>query len=88
MPPTQQINLRRANEAIARGRLDRESAAFVCECGHVGCNTTITLTREEYRAVRTSFERFLVAPGHEAALTGHIVEAHRAFAVVVREAPA
>ena len=37
----QEINGRRVNEAIERGRLgESDEGSFVCECGRIGCNVT------------------------------------------------
>src|SRR5690349_25100789 len=55
-----EINGRRVNEAIQRGRANAEVAVFVCECGSLGCATTIELPVAEYERVRTSFERFVI----------------------------
>jgi hypothetical protein len=54
------------NEAIERGRRpDDDDATFVCECGRIGCTQKLRLRRSEYEAVRDSFNRFIVVPGHE-----------------------
>ncbi len=58
---------REVNEGIERGRRAREELVpFVCECGEVGCNAVVTLSLEEYEAVRSGSRCFLVAPGHGA----------------------
>jgi hypothetical protein len=84
-----EINGRRVNEAIERG-LDRsESAVFVCECGYVGCSATIGLSIGAYEEVRTDFDRFLIAPGHEIVEIDRVVEQHLGYLVVIkREAEA
>jgi 5-bromo-4-chloroindolyl phosphate hydrolysis protein len=38
---------------------------FVCECGRLGCNKLIQLTRDEYEAVRANARQFAVVDGHE-----------------------
>jgi hypothetical protein len=38
---------------------------FVCECGREGCIETVSLTVNEYEAVRSSDTVFVVLPGHE-----------------------
>jgi hypothetical protein len=81
----QEINGRRVNEAIERGRMaDRTDAAFVCECGRVGCNATLSLSLHEYEAVRTSFDRFFLVPGHELPPVDRIVERHDGYFVVIK----
>ena len=78
-----EINGRRVNEAIERGA-EEESAVFVCECGHLGCSTTLELSIADYEAVRTNFDRFLIAPGHEIDQVDRVVERHANHVVVVK----
>jgi hypothetical protein len=81
----QEINRRRVNEAIERGRLeDTAAGSFICECGRIGCNVTLTLTRDQYEAVRTSFDRFVVIPGHEQPPVDVVVERHDGYSVVIK----
>jgi hypothetical protein len=79
-----EINRRRVNEAIEQGRKDDAAQVFMCECGRVGCNTTLTLTLTEYEAVRTDFDRFVVVPGHEVEAVDQVVERHAAHRVVTK----
>jgi hypothetical protein len=79
-----EINGRRVNEAIERGSGRSEAAVFVCECGYVDCSTTITLTIDDYEAVRTDFDRFLLAPGHEIHGVDSVVEQRSGYLVVVK----
>lgn len=79
-----EINGRRVNEAIERGRGRSETAIFVCECGYVDCSTTIALTIDEYEAVRTDFDRFLLAPSHEIDGVDAVVEQYPSYLVVVK----
>jgi hypothetical protein len=82
-----EINGRRVNEAIEpRGRL-RQTAVFVCECGHLPCGETVEMALAEYEAVRTSFDRFLVVPGHEIEEVDEVVERHADYLVVVKRPP-
>jgi hypothetical protein len=84
-----EINKRRVNEAIERGRPDDQTEGpFVCECGRIGCNTILHLTDWQYGRVRTSFERFLIAPGHEIAELDEVDETHREYAVAVKRGAA
>lgn len=78
-----EINGRRVNEAIERGA-EADTATFVCECGHLGCSTTIELSMEEYESVRTNFDRFLLMPGHEIEKIDEIVERHPTHLVIVK----
>jgi hypothetical protein len=40
--------------------------AFICECGAVGCTERVSLTLDEYRAIRAHPERIAIAPDHAA----------------------
>lgn len=79
-----EINGRRVNEAIERGTDAAPGAVFVCECGNLGCTATIELRIDEYEAVRSSFDRFLVLPGHEIDSVEDVVERHDGYIVVVK----
>jgi hypothetical protein len=79
-----EANGRRINEAIERGEGGAGSAVFVCECGYVGCNATVELSIEDYEAVRTDFNRFLIVPGHEIEAVEEVVERHRRHLVVLK----
>lgn len=79
-----EINGRRVNEAIENGEENALSAVFVCECGHLGCTSTVELKVADYEQVRTSFDRFLVIPGHEIAAVDRVVERHPEHLVVIK----
>lgn len=79
-----EINGRRVNEAIERGGGEGGSAVFVCECGHLGCTSTLELTIADYEEVRTNFDRFFVVPGHEITEVDQVVERHSDHLVVIK----
>jgi hypothetical protein len=79
-----EVNGRRVNEAIERGDGDAGPAVFVCECGHLGCNSMVELQISEYEEVRTNFDRFLVIPGHEIEAVDRVVERHPEYLVVIK----
>ena len=79
-----EINGRRVNEAIERGTESARGAVFVCECGNLGCTATVELTIAEYELVRSSFDRFLVIPGHEIESVEDVVERHDGYLVVAK----
>jgi len=79
-----EVNGRRVNEAIERGTEAAQGAVFVCECGNLGCTATVELTIADYEAVRSSFDRFLVIPGHEIESVEDVVERHDGYLVVVK----
>jgi hypothetical protein len=76
-----EANTRRINEAIEAGTAADEMV-FVCECGELDCGTTVPLSRDEYEAVRTDFDRFLLTPGHELPAIEAVVESHERYLVV------
>jgi hypothetical protein len=79
-----EINGRRVNEAIERGEEDVRTAVFVCECGHIGCTSTVEMAIADYEEVRSNFDRFLVIPGHEIPAVDKVVEQHPGYLVVVK----
>ena len=76
-----EATFRQINEGIRTtppdGRL-----SFRCECGRLGCNRLITLSRSQYEAVRAHPRRFFVIPGHELTEFERVVERHDDHAVV------
>lgn len=79
-----EVNGRQVNEAIERGTKAAGTAVFVCECGNLGCNSTVELTIAAYEGVRSGFERFLVVPGHELEDIEDVVERHADYLVVAK----
>ena len=79
-----EINGRRVNEAIERGHPPGARAIFLCECGNLGCNQRVELTIDQYEAVRCSFERFLIVPGHEIPWVEDVLERHPDYLVVAK----
>lgn len=71
--------VRDVNEAFSglTGRGD-----FVCECGDAQCVDGLTLTMEEYRAVRAAPELFAVAVGHEMLDVEDVVDSNDRFNIV------
>jgi predicted ThiF/HesA family dinucleotide-utilizing enzyme len=61
---------------------------FLCECGRLGCNKLIELTRDEYEAVRANPRRFAVIDGHEIDEVEDVVDRAETYVVVEkRERP-
>jgi hypothetical protein len=85
---SREINGRRVNEAIARGRQTGAPATFVCECGRLGCNTTLTLPLEAYEAARAGFESFVLVSGHELSEVERVVDRGDGYVIVVKEGEA
>jgi len=76
-----EATFRGINESFQGERADGR-VAFRCECGRLGCNRLIELTRAEYEAVRANPRRFAIVPGHELLEVEDIVETHDGYAVI------
>ena len=59
-----------------------ELLQFVCECGSRECEQLISLTLEEYEAVRRDSRRFAVVPGHFYPDAERVVHHHERYEVV------
>jgi len=81
-----EIEGRRVNEAIERGRDAGEgTVTFMCECGRVACTTKLVLSIEAYERVRTSFDRFVIAPEHDIPSVDTVLERHDDHWVVEKQ---
>jgi hypothetical protein len=69
-----ELNARRVNEALERGRPPRRVETVICECGAIGCTQKLTLELDAYLSARQQFERFLVAAGHDVESIDTVVE--------------
>ena len=72
----------RLNERVRTMVRERQRIPFLCECADESCTEPVSLTPEEYAAVRTSDTRFLIVPGHQTIKGENIVEPHDHYAVV------
>jgi hypothetical protein len=77
-----EATFRRVNEGMEAGHGPDGLLTFVCECGRLGCNKLIQLTREEYEAVRANSRRFAVIDGHEIPEVEDIVHRTERYVVV------
>ena len=85
-----QIFFREVNEEIgaAARRLSRAPELadvhfhFLCECAKRGCVDPISLSAEEYEALRQDPLMFVVAPGHQIASIEQLVAQNERFACV------
>jgi hypothetical protein len=55
---------------------------FVCECSSTECMKVVSVSREEYEAVREGASTFIVAPGHEEPEIEDVIVRHSGFSVV------
>jgi hypothetical protein len=76
-----EATFRKVNEGIERGS-ERHRMTFACECGRLGCNQLIELSRTEYEAVRAHPRRFFLLASHELREVERIVERHDDYLVV------
>jgi hypothetical protein len=58
---------------------------YVCECGQPTCTGKITLTHEQYEAVRADGQRFVTLPEHETAEIERVVEHHEGYQIVEKD---
>jgi hypothetical protein len=79
-----ETNSRQVNEAIARDDAEGAHGLFLCECGHVGCSTTIRIPLAVYEETRAAFERFILAPGHEIAAVDEVLERRPEYLLVAK----
>jgi hypothetical protein len=66
-----EATFRDANEQIMKRAREYEISdrvPFLCECGEPRCQQILRLTLEQYEEVRSEGTRFLLVPGHEAAV--------------------
>ena len=59
-----------------------------CECGLLACTERVSMTAQEYEAVRSSGTTFVVAPGHELPEVEHVISTTERFRVVEKEGEA
>jgi hypothetical protein len=77
-----EATFRRVNEGMEAGQDPSGLLTFVCECGRLGCNRLIQLTRPEYEAVRGHSRRFAIIDGHEIPEVEDVVERSERYIVV------
>jgi len=61
---------------------------FLCECADAGCTERITLTIEEYEAVRANSTRFVLARGHVAPEIDRVVDRGEDHVVIEKDGAA
>jgi hypothetical protein len=72
----------RIQEVASAFDLTSEPLDLICECGDAACVARITLSREEYEAVRADSELFAVATGHVAPDVEEVVANHSRYDIV------
>src|SRR5690349_2619808 len=77
-----EATFRRVNEGMEAGQDPSGLLTFLCECGRLGCNRLIELTRAEYEAVRDNPRTFAIIDGHDITEVEDVVERHERYVVV------
>jgi hypothetical protein len=77
-----EATFRRVNEGMEAGQEAQGMLAFLCECGRLGCNKLVELTRGEYEAVRANSRRFAIIDGHQIEEVEEVVQRTERFIVV------
>ena len=77
-----EATFRKVNEGMEAGQDPAGLLTFLCECGRLGCNRLIELTRAEYEAVREDARTFAILEGHQLDDVEDVVERHERYLVV------
>ena len=77
-----QLDGRRLNTEVGKHRDTSAFGDYVCECGIATCSVPVSLTPEEFAAIRAQPGQFVVYPGHVTARLERVVESNERFQVV------
>jgi hypothetical protein len=77
-----EATFRKVNETIEAPQDPSGLLTFLCECGRLGCNKLIQLTRAEYEGVRADSRQFAIVDGHEIPEVEDVVERAERYTVV------
>lgn len=77
-----EATFRKVNEGMEAGQDPAGLLTFLCECGRLGCNKLIALTRDEYEHVRADPRRFALVDGHEMPEVEEVVGRHERYIIV------
>lgn len=78
----------RLEDGLRQVRHTPELLRFICECGDRRCESSVSLTFEEYEAVRRDSRRFAVVPGHVFPETERVVAGNDRYEVVEKHGAA
>ena len=97
----EQVDRRARNEALFRslneeikdvengkGADASDPIDFVCECSSAECMKVVSVSREEYEAVREGGSTFIVTPGHEEPEIEDIIVSYSGYSVVEKRGDA
>ena len=77
--------LREVNERIAELNQTFQiegRSEFLCECSREECKEPVSISLDEYEAVRRKSTRFFVIPGHEDGSVERVIERNDRYVVV------
>jgi hypothetical protein len=77
-----EATFRKVNEGMELGQDPSGLLTFMCECGPLGCNELIQLTRAEYEGIRANPRRVAILDGHAILEAEEIVQRHDRYLVV------
>jgi predicted ThiF/HesA family dinucleotide-utilizing enzyme len=77
-----EATFRKVNEGMEAGQDPAGLLTFVCECGRLGCNQLVQLTRAEYEGVRANPRRFAIVDGHEILEVEDVVDRTERYTMV------
>jgi hypothetical protein len=80
-----EATFRKVNEGLEAGQGPDGLLTFVCECGRLGCNQLIQLTRDEYERVRARPRRFAIVDGHEIPEVETVIDRNDRYIVVEKD---
>jgi hypothetical protein len=78
---------RELNNAISKLRYSSAFNEYVCECGMKTCLEVISLTVDEYEAIRREPTQFVVLPGHWSSKAERLVRETVSYHIVERLDP-
>ena len=73
---------------IGKGADASDPIDFVCECSSAECMKVVSVSPEEYEAVREGGSTFIVAPGHEEPEIEDVIVGHSGYSVVEKRGDA
>jgi hypothetical protein len=75
----------RLDERVEDLTSDGAPIPFLCECAEDGCLGRVELKREDYEAVRSKRNRYVILPGHATIASEVVVEDNGQYHVVEKE---
>src|SRR3954453_10747566 len=80
-----EATFRKVNEGMEAGQDPEGLLAFFCECGRLGCNQLVELTRPEDETLRPRPRRSAVLDGHELPEVEHVIDRTERYLVVEKD---